>query len=525
MRHAARRTLPWLAALLAACATGPLRPSTGLECRAGEPTKWARYDAPGVTVVTELDELLARELTAGLEQTREALRASVFKNLPPVHVRVYAVPFALPAYAYYTTIDQGVLAHYLSFSYAATSDDEVVIVMQLRGSDPRANVMKPKGLDTRERLYANYALAYVLTHLAIPAPPPWLSRGLATYLEATRVEADTAWVGVPNEETLDLKRYAELFPTQELLALSMCDVFDLARTQGGPRVVGFYYQSFMLTHLLATTRTAAFNDYLKRLAGDQEPGAAWSAAFPDLAPGKTEGLEKLDAQLKQYTRRERYQALGYPVELESFTVARAPLSCVDARAARLALYRGIDLRDPYDREANELLLVSPGHAAALVAKAELAGPEGVATAARLAVEKGPGDARAWVLLAAALPAGAERDAATDKAVALGKGDPVVELRAAELRLEMGRPADAAALATSVVKGVPWSVRGNLTLARALAAQGQCPAARAALARAEACHTRRCPDRPPEPQAPEHLSAPPREALSAARTEVSACRAR
>jgi len=508
--------------ILTACASGGLRSTTGLRCESDGSTRVARYDAPNVTLVTELDEPLARELVAALEQAHQALRASVFKNLPRVPVRVLAVPFDLPGWNWNTTRNVSELAYYTQFSHAVLTDDDVSVMLQLRASDPRANVMKPKGLEVRERLYATYSLAYILTHLAIPSTPPWLGKGLASYFMASRVDGDTVWVGIPNQETLELDRHADLFPVRELLGLTPCQLRDLWRTQGGPRVAAFDYQSFMLVHFLATTRTASFSDYLARLTAGAEPAAAWNAAFPDLALDRPGGLEGLDAALKKYMRLGRYQSMGYPAPAESFVVRRTPLGCAEARTARLALFRGLPSRDPFEHEAAQLLAETPGHPAGLVARAELADPAEVPALAREALAKEPGSARAWSLLAEALPPGPERAEAASRAAALGAGDPVVELRVAEALLEAGDAAGALAAATRVVAAVPWSVRGNAALARAASRLGRCPLAAAALRRAAACLADRCPERPRELNDPVPLHAPPVQALRAAEAEARSC---
>jgi hypothetical protein len=402
----------------------------------------------------------------------------------------------------------------------ALTDDGATLLLSLRTDDPRGNVARPANLTARERAAIVRAVTGVLVRAAIPSAPTWLVDGLGAYVGDVRIDGGVAHVGLPAKDVTDLERGSAPVALGALLVKGPCDelehdTWDHAR-----------WQSFLLAHDLATSRPDALRTYLARLAAGEDEAVAWRASFPDLDPSDAEAARALERKLLGMGARRQFTETTYRVDAGGVQVQRKALACTDARLARLGAFTAVGLRQKLNAEARQLLAEVPGQREARVARAELEAGKQREARLREALTDAPESARGWALLAELLPPGPARLDAATRASALGATDPAIEVRVAEARLDAGATGEAVQAGKGVVGAYPWSLRGQLVVARGLARQGACDDARGALARAERRYADRCPAHPDRDPLwyleRDRLYPLPTALLEAARAEVGAC---
>lgn len=455
--------------LLAAAAAG--RAAEEPRCSLSHPQDWREYRSAHFVVSTDAGRAGAAELVRELEQQYALVVAALFGPDVEVPGVVRVVALASPG-------DFEAIAQENAAAYAARSGGRSIVVLPLvswrRSSAPE--------------LIA-HELAHDVSWHHFPRQPHWLSEGLATFVQSVaNVRSDDAaptgshiasgghehgghWAGYPSPEIALL--------VKQSLAVS---AKDLLGWRGGPddETGRLHAASWLLYGYLWNRRSKAFTDYEERLASGDAPAAAWRAAFPDLDPASPDAMRRLDDELAVYRRSGRFASYRVDAGAVDASFEDVPLPSADvhllllevrarwpdAAAERRALARAA---------VDEALREDPAQPDALARRAEREGAP-LADAVRPATVAHPDSARAWLLLGIALDpssAGAAKEAALRKAVALAPRDAAANNDLAWLLVTTGRAREARPFAERALDLAPWD-RGVVdTLAAVAFGLGQC----------------------------------------------------
>lgn len=444
----ARAVLPLVAvALLAGCATasGPFR------CEARGGREWRAVTSEHFAVVTDLDEDDARELSQELDEVRNGVAVSLFQKRhdPPVRATVIA---------FRSTADYEQLAPPNSAAYYARG-----------AADPKIVMPGKMGLAQRRVLaheMAHHVSAYVLLR-----QPRWFAEGLSTWAEtvgATSGGLKMVTGPVPPGRRLLLR--PQRLSARELLA------WDGEVPAGS--LAAYYDAAWLLVHYLIATQGDALRAFEARLAGAEDPDAAFRAEFPQWDPQAGGSLEHLDRELDGWALAGRFDIRPVRVDAAPVQATVQHVPSAEVHAIRLLLWEGgpNGQRDEATRRAelDEALAEDPAHPVLLRQLALRDGRDPLPLA-RKAVEGHPADPRSWGFLAEYLPRDdlAGREAALRRAVELAPRNPVALSALADLLLEAGRSGEALPLARQAVQLGPFSPDVLDTYARVAADLGNC----------------------------------------------------
>jgi hypothetical protein len=278
-----------------------------------------------------------------------------------------------------------------------------------------------------------HELVHYLSRLAMPAQPPWLSEGLATYFQTIEVDAEQGrlTVGRPPAELLRVVQAGGILRIEEMMA---------AREIRSERAL-FYSTAWLTVHYLMNRHAAQLVAYEVELARRTPPTEAWTRAFGELTPSA------LEWEIRAYVDGGSYDLLVYPFAApsgdatgeraladEDVHATRALLFMVGARDSARNAERsdaGEAWRASAGREVDEALRLDPAHLLGqAVAHWGLRRDVDLGRA-RLAVEKHAGEWMAWALLVEALRASRAAESQQEEAarhmLELAHADPSVEL--------------------------------------------------------------------------------------------------
>jgi tetratricopeptide (TPR) repeat protein len=449
------RLLPVAAALALGLAAAPSR---AFDCPDRGGATWREVTTGHFVVHTDLSSRKARALARELERLHEAVRHGLFLNPPPSPERVRVVVFD-DADDYATFAPKNASAYYL------------------RSTSLGPTVVMPGGLGDAQRSIIAHELTHHFTARVFARRPTWFSEGLATVMEtvgSSGIENLPTVGGVPRH------RYVEVYPYHG-------GIGPVLAARGALSTSREYALAWALVHMLFNTRGKELADLQLRFVRGQDPVAAWRAVFPEWDPANPGGVAALDKAVGRYVARGSfaYREVRLPPE---GPVSERTLGAAEAHAVRLTLPR-FDRGETADApailaEVEETLAHDPGNVAALAAAARIRPAEALALAER-ATASAPGDVRAWLLLAGALPeAEAERrEAALRKAVEVAPGHAGALNELAWFLLLAGRSGEGLPHARAAAAAAPWDAAVLDTLAGVLEDLGQCAPALAVQQRA------------------------------------------
>lgn len=458
-----RASLPFASLLLAgalgasACAT--------VRCEESGGRPWREITTEHFVLKTDLSPGEAKETARALERFRSALTSYLgLKTDPPGRLTtiVFADPAALEAFG----------GGYIGYFHSG--GDPLMVMISWPAS---WNVWRPHELLLHE--LTHYAVSF---RLATPVPP-WVSEGLAVYLETLELgpRGDRAIIGKDPFGYVSAVRW-------EQGPLSLQELWDW---RGGTGERGLssrgYASSWLWVRALMSGERERFQAFLARLEAGEEARAAWDAEFPAAV------VDALAARVQRIPKK------GLPApKLEEVAVAdyRGPfleqaISAADFHVLAARLW-GTFPSDatPQERtargwiEMEKALRHEPGNLAARYALLGVSrDPEEHLAKARALAADYPASARAQLALATALPPGPERDGAIARGASLKSGEPWVLNWLAWLLVLDGRGSQALPLAEAAVAACPWSGAHLDTLAAALALSGRCDEALARQRRA------------------------------------------
>lgn len=432
--------------LLSLLAAAPAR-GGGFECpEAGGPA-WREVRTAHFVVQTDLSSGKARDLAEELERVHETVRYGLFRTPPETGVvRVVALA------------DED---EYDLFAPGA-SRTQVAHYTERRLSGPTI-VMYGKGADL-QRIIVAHEIAHHLIRRVFVRNPPWFSEGLACLMESVATVGTPTVGGVPRHRLREVNPY-------------FGEVARVLRARESLETSRDYAVAWALVHYLMNGRPREFGQIQQRFARGQDPAAAWREVFPQWDLGSDEAMAALDKEIGRHVTRGdfRYREVTLP---PAQPPSERPMTAAQAHDVRLSLpwlNRGAKVEaGKLEAEVEEALRHDPGAVLALALAAQRAPAEGVALAER-ATAAHPDDARAWLLLAGALPkeAGDRREAALRKAVAVDRSSALALNDLAWLLLEADRPGEALPLARRAVELAPGSAAVLDTLAGVAEASGDC----------------------------------------------------
>jgi tetratricopeptide (TPR) repeat protein len=421
---------------------------------AGGPA-WRELTSEHIVLRTDLDSLPAERIVRELELVQALLPQALGKKVE-ISERLEVVAFATKAEM---------------FSVTGSRD----YVGEVFNKGPaRQQVLLAGNLDRTQATVIAHEMAHVLAYRIMPRQPRWFAEGLATYLSsvATPARDGSRTPGL-------VPRYGFLSTLQRRGPVPVRDLLAWTRKKGEIEH-GYYATSWLLVRYLDLERHEAFEAFQGRLAAMEDPGEAWNAVFPEWSTDLPGGPEALGALLRGQT----HDYSGSQREVRAEVEPR-----ISGRLLSPAEVYSVRLRMPHTGQPEELkseialaLLEDPAHVQALTARAALEGKAALEPARR-AVAAHPEDPDAWRLLARAVSATEEREAALRKAVQL---DPT---RADHLLALAGEiadrdPREAESLSGQAAALAPWSGEALSGHAWALACLERCaeaiPEARRAL---------------------------------------------
>lgn len=438
--------LPVSLLLLSLLAAGPAR-AGGFECpEAGGPA-WREVRTAHFVVRTDLSSGKAKDLAEELERVHEAVRYGLFRKPPDTDVvRVIALA---DKEEYDLFAPKGAMAHYAQPRFSGPT-----IVLYGTGAD-------------EQRIIVAHEITHHVTARAFLRRPLWFNEGLACVMESV------ATVGTPTVGGVPRHRYREVYPY----------FGDVARVLGARDRIETsrdYAVAWALVHYLMNRRSQEFGQLQQRFARGQDPASAWREVFPQWDPASDEAMAALDKEIGRHVSRGdfHYRDIKLP---PAEPPSGRPMTAAEAHDVRLSLpwlNRGEKVEAAkLEAEVEEALRHDPGSVSALAVAIERKPAEGVALAEK-ATAAHPGDARAWLLLAGALPPDPKnrREAALRKAVEVDPSSGLALNELAWLLLGTGRADEALPLARRAVELSPGSAPSLDTLAGIAEARGECPAA-------------------------------------------------
>ncbi len=315
-----------------------------------------------------------------------------------------------------------------------------------------------------QRIIVAHEITHHVTARVFARRPLWFNEGLACVMESV------ATVGTPTLGGVPQHRRREVYPYHGEVArvLRARDRLETSRD---------YAVAWALVHYLLNERTQEFGQLQQRFARGQDPAAAWREVFPRWDPTSDEAMAALDEEIGRHVAYGQYRLRDVTLR-PAPPPSERPMTAAQAHDVRLSLpwlNRGKKIEaGRQEAEVEEALRHDPGAVAALALAVERKQAEGPALAGR-ATAAHPDDARAWLLLASALPmdAGGRRDAALRKAIELDPASGFALNELAWLLLQSGRADDALPMARRAVELTPGSAPYLDTLAGVAEARGDC----------------------------------------------------
>lgn len=397
-----------------------------------------------VVIRTDLSSGKARDLAEELERVHEAVRHTLFRK--PPETGVIQVLALADEEEYDLFAPKDAMAHFARARFSGPT-----IVLYGKGADLM-------------RIIVAHEITHHVAARVFARQPPWFGEGIACMMESVATVGTPTFGGVPRH------RLKEVYPYFGKVArvLRARERLETSRDYG---------VAWALVHYLMNRRSEEFLELQRRFGRGQAPAAAWREVFPQWDPVSDEAMDALDKEIGRHVAHGQfhYQDIKLP---PAEPPRERPMSAAEAHDARLSvpwLNRGKKVEaGRLEAEVQEALRHDPGSVPALALAMALKPTEAETLAGR-ATAAHPQDARAWLLLAGALPPEAKekREAALRKAVGADPSNATVLNDLAWYLLGVGRADEALPLARRAVQLEPGSAPILDTLAGVAEARGDC----------------------------------------------------
>ncbi len=465
------RALAVLVTLLAAPAARAVDAPPAARCTLPDAGDWREYTTAHFVLTTDVPRRRAPALVRQLEEVHAMIVSALFGDAVRIPGRVHVVAFSDRR-----RFEE--LAPAGRSGYGLATPGARWIVFRYDGREP------------------GDAFAHELTHAIswhrFPRQPAWFQEGLAQFMETVgRAQGGLATVF---ESTLSMndrengRRFAG-YPSAELAERARWSAPVSAKQLLGWRGPvdeanpgAFHAASWVLYHWLSNERERQLSAFEDRLSKNEDPAAAWAAAFPELDPAKPDAMARLDRALAAYRSDGHYEAFRVRPEKVDDRFQERAVSSAELHLLRAAIRHPSRWpRAEADRKAlawvdyDEALREDPALPDAVAARARAEG-RSVADALTPVTIVRPGDARGWFLLASALDAAVdprEKEISLRRAVALAPDDAAMNAELARLLARSGRAKEARPFAEHAIDLAPWDAGVVETLGEVALGIDQC----------------------------------------------------
>lgn len=195
----------------------------------------------------------------------------------------------------------------------------------LHGNGKDVIVLSGAGADVETTAVHEYI--HLLVHQAGLKLPPWLNEGIAELYSTMKPQGDGVLVGVPLQGRLISLQRTRWVPLANILASD----HSLFSTSGKDEASALYNMGWALTHMLAMDQDyrPKFQEFMKKISDGADSKEALESVYK-------RQLSSIEADLKAYTRADRYTGFVLPIKLER-NKAELPETAVDPLDARIML--------------------------------------------------------------------------------------------------------------------------------------------------------------------------------------------
>jgi tetratricopeptide (TPR) repeat protein len=454
-------TRGWVFAMaLLLCA--PLAARGGFRCPAKGGAEWREYRSKHFVVDTDAGRLKVELLVKQLERMHALELQALFGEQVDIPGRVRVLAFADPSF--FTEV----AGKYVGAFYQRSRMGEPTIVLPIVGLQAQPETVA-------------HEIAHHLSRFQFPWQPPWFSEGLAAFVQTignvsapvtpavgshiVRSDPDQGGaVGSTPRNMVNALERARRVRVQELL------YWD-GRIDSDTSAQHLY--SWLLYHWLWNNRSKQLSAFQQRLSNGEDPAAALRAELPELDPGNSAALAKVDDALESYRRSGLVASYRVNAEIDASFAETSLLSSAEVHMLVLETGYRSNAKDLL-ADIDEALSEDALHPVAIVAKSAADKSSPVA-ALQGAVAARPDDWRAWLLLGNALGERSkdEKEAAYRKAVALNPDSAWAHNDLAHLLATHGRAKEALPIANRALDLGPADPSSIHTLAMVAAELGKC----------------------------------------------------
>jgi len=454
------RPLRRWAAVLLLCA--PLAARAGFRCPAKGGAEWREYRSKHFVVDTDASRFKVELLVAQLERMHVLELQALFGEQVEIPGRVRVLAFADPSF--FTEL----AGRYVGAFYRRSWMREPIIALPIVGLQAQPETVA-------------HEVAHHLSRFLFPWQPAWFSEGLAEFVQTV---ANTSAPVMPATGSHIIRSNPEQggavgsTPTDMVTALQRAPrvrVQELLHWDGRiDSYTGAYHlYSWLLYHWLWNNRSKQFTAFQQRLSNGEDPAAALRTELPELDPGNSAALAKVDDALESYRHSGRVASYRVNAEVDASFAEASPLSSADVHVLLLDAGYHSNAKDLL-ADVDEALREDAMQPVAIVSKSAndesspLAALQGV-VAAR------PGDWRAWLLLGNELgeQSKEQKEAAYRKAVALNPDSAWAHNELAHHLATHGRAKEALPVANRALDLGPADPSSIDTLATVAAELGKC----------------------------------------------------
>ncbi len=290
------------------------------------------------------------------------------------------------------------------------------VAVTSRGSLYQPFILLPVETATQRQFeVAAHELTHSISHLVIARQPRWFAEGLAEYFETIVIDHAGGTVELGRAPTYQGR------PVRQERPYTFTTLFGCGRTTQceGSR---FYSTAWALVTFLMNKHPGAFAAYEQSLIDtDGNHDQAWLDAFG------TGSLDSLFMDLRMWLQSGSHQVLRFNATFRTWPIAERPLGDADVHAARaLMRLQFVGTDEQVKAELAGALALERTHVLAQLVAFRLDEKKPLdRELARATTTAHPDDWRAWFLLATALGAGDEADAARAKVCELVAVNPAI----------------------------------------------------------------------------------------------------
>jgi hypothetical protein len=311
----------WVAVVLL-CA--PLAARAGFRCPAKGGAEWREYRSKHFVVDTDAARLKVKLLVAQLERMHALELQALFGEQVEIPGRVRVLAFTDPKFF------ADLAGRYVGAFYRRSWMREPIIALPIVGLEAQPETVA-------------HEVAHHLSRFLFPWQPAWFSEGLAEFVQTV---ANTSAPVMPATGSHMVRGNPDQggavgsTPIEMVTALERAPrvrVQELLHWDGriDSDTGAYHLYSWLLYHWLWNNRSKQFTAFQQRLSNGEDPAAALRTELPELNPGNSAALAKLDDALESYRRSGRVASYRVNAEVDASFAEASPLSSADVHVLLL----------------------------------------------------------------------------------------------------------------------------------------------------------------------------------------------